>query len=223
MPSLSGMNVKFASFFGELGSPKRTIQLWISNSMAELSLSQPKAILLAVQVVIKADIPALRTLIALQRKSLRTDLVLRILLTYLPESLDASEYVPLIQDLASGRISPDDKVDIDTSAVEDISNTEANKKVRRLQLLPLAWPSAPPDAPNDPFILFIIHRAYRIDEETGLITQLPELISPFLKNSQYLRTWMISTVLPILRLNYEYYPEDSTLQTIKSFESLDDR
>lgn len=191
--------------------------------MAESSLSKPKAILLAVHVVINADIPALRTLIAQQRKSYSTDIILRILLTYLPESLDASEYVPYLQDLALGRILPDDKVDIDISSVEEISNAEASKKVKRLHLLPLAWPSAPPDAPEDPFILFLIHRAYRIDEETGLIAQLPELISPFLNNSQYLRTWMISTVLPLLRLNYEYYPEDSTLQTIKSFEGLDDR
>jgi protein transport protein SEC39 len=191
--------------------------------MADSSLSQAKVILLAVQLVTKADVPALRTLVAQQRKSLRTDIILRILLTYLPESLDSSEYVPFLRDLASGRISADDNADIDISAIEEISSADANKKAKRLHLLPLAWPSAPPDAPEDPFILFVIHRAYRVDEETGLITQLPDLISPFLNNSQYLRTWMISTILPLLRLNYEYYPQKSTLQTIASFESLDDR
>jgi hypothetical protein len=191
--------------------------------MADSSLSQAKAILLAVQAAIKADIAALRTLVAQQRKTLRTDVILRILLTYLPESLDSSKYVPFLQDLASGKILADDKLEIDTSVIEEISDADANRKVKKLHLLPLAWPSAPADAPEDPFILFLIHRAYRIDEETGLITQLPELIVPFLNYSQYLRTWMIPTLLPLLRLNYEYHPQESTLQTIRSFESLDDR
>jgi protein transport protein SEC39 len=191
--------------------------------MADSSLVLAKAILLAVQAATKADIPALRTLIDHQRKTLRTEIILRILLTYLPESLDSSKYVPFLQDLASRKISVDDKLEIDTSAIDEISNADANKKVKKLHLLPLAWPSAPADAPEDPFILFLIHRAYRIDEETGLITQLPELIVPFLNYSQYLRTWMISTLLPLLRLNYEYHPQESTLQTIRSFESLDDR
>ena len=191
--------------------------------MAESSLSQAKGILLAVQAVIKADIPALRTLVAQQRKTLRTDIILRILLTYLPESLDSNKYVPFLQDLASGQISVNDGLEIDASAIDGISDADANKKVKKLHLLPLAWPSAPVDVPEDPFILFIIHRAYRVDEETGLITQLPELIVPFLNYSQYLRTWMISSLLPLLRLNYDYHPNEGTLQTIKSFESLDDR
>jgi protein transport protein SEC39 len=191
--------------------------------MADSGLSQAKVILLAVQAAIKADIPALRTLVALQRKTLRTDITLRILLTYLPESLESSKYVPLLQDLASGSLSVDYKLELDISAIEEISDVDANKKVKKLRLLPLVWPSAPQDAPEDPFILFLIHRAYRIDEETGLITQLPELISPFLNYSQFLRTWMISTLLPLLRLNYEYHPQDSLLQTIQFFETLDDR
>lgn len=191
--------------------------------MADSSLSQAKIILLAVQAVIKADIPALRTLTAQHRKALRTDIILRILLTYLPESLDSSEYVPFLQELASGQIPADNKAEIDATSVEEISNVDATRKVKQLRLLPLARISAPSDVPDNPFILFIIHRAYRIDEETGLITQLPELIVPFLNISQYLRTWMISTLLPLLRLNYEYYPKESTIQTIASFENLDDR
>jgi protein transport protein SEC39 len=191
--------------------------------MADSSLSQAKVILLAVHAAIKADIPTLRTLVAQQRKTLRADIILRILLTYLPESLDSSRYISFLQDLASGSLMVDGKLEIDTSAIDEITDVDANKKVKKLHLLPLAWPSTPTDAPEDPFILFLIHRAYRIDEETGLITQLPELIAPFLNYSQYLRAWMISTLLPLLRLNYEYHPQESALQTIRSFESLDDR
>jgi protein transport protein SEC39 len=190
--------------------------------MADSNLTPAKVILLAVQVAIRADISALRTLVAHHRKRLHTVLILRILLTYLPESLDSSEYVGLLLDIASGHFSVDENSQVDASPLEEISQGDAVKKVRKLHLLPLAWPSAPTDAPDDPLVLFLIHRAYRIDEETGLITQLPELMEPFLHHSVYLRTWVISILLPLLRLNYEFYPQESAIQTIAAFEALDD-
>lgn len=190
--------------------------------MAEPVLSPAEVVLLAVQVTIDVDIAALRALIAQHRKTLHTDIILRILLTYLPESLDSSEYVPFLLDLSSGHITTDPTTKFNISPIEDLDSEDAIKRVRKLRLLPLASPSAPPGAPDDPFIHFLIHRAYRVDEETGFLTQLPKLLMPFLDRSPYLRTWMISSVLPLLRLNYEYYPHDDMLQTIAAFERLDD-
>ena len=112
---------------------------------------------------------------------------------------------------------------VDVTALEDLSEAAASKRVRKLHLLPLLWPSAPADAPIDPLTQFLIHRSLRIDEITGLITQIPDLIVPFLQHSTYLRTWTISTVLPLLRLNYEYHPQDGATMSVAAFESLDDR
>lgn len=190
--------------------------------MADINLSPAKAVLLAVELSLQADIAALRPLVSQNRKALRSEIILRILLTYLPETIDSSEYVPFLLDIASGQIWVEDKSRIDTSPLEDISEPDANKRVRKLHLLPLIWPDAPTDAPDDHIVQFLIHRSYRIDEETGLITQLPELIVPFLDQSPYLRVWMISTLLPLLRLHYEYHPQESVMKTIKSFEALDD-
>ncbi|KAI9740621.1 MAG: hypothetical protein M1818_004585 [Claussenomyces sp. TS43310] len=190
--------------------------------MAKTDLSAPKAILLAVQAAINADISGLRFLIARYHKAFRTDVVLRILLSFLPESLETSEYVPFVQELASGRHFETSDSEVDISAVEDISDAEADEEVRKLHLLPLTLPSTSQEAPSDPLILFLICRAYRVDDQTGLITQLPELVVPFLDHSEYLRTWMISSLLPLLRLSYEYYPQDTTIQTMKDFEALND-
>jgi protein transport protein SEC39 len=191
--------------------------------MAGTGISPAKAVLLAVQLASRSDLSTLRSLVSQHRKTLHTELVLRILLSHLPESLDSSAYVPFFEDLISGRIVEDAKTAVDASTLLDLTEVEAQKKVRKLHLLPLAWPNCPADAPADPIVLFLIHRALRIDESTGLITQLPELLAPFLHYSDYLRTWMISTILPLLRFNYDYHLDDGAALTIAKFEALDDR
>ncbi|KFY08298.1 hypothetical protein V492_06343, partial [Pseudogymnoascus sp. VKM F-4246] len=187
-------------------------------SMANLDLPPAKVILLAVQAAIRADIRTLRALLAAHPKTLH-DLILRILLTYLPESLDSSEYVQLLIEYDSGHVSANE-TSIDTSPIEGLSNAAASKNVRKLRLLSLRMDQAHHDAPEDPLILFLLHRSYRIDQQTGLIAQLPELLAPFLERSDYLRDWVLATVLPLLRRNYEYHATETETQPIEWFEGL---
>ncbi|KFX89686.1 hypothetical protein O988_08544, partial [Pseudogymnoascus sp. VKM F-3808] len=186
--------------------------------MATPSLPPAKVILLAVQAAIRADIRTLHSLLATHPKTLH-DLILRILLTYLPESLDSSEYVQLLVEYDSGHVSGNETA-IDATPLEGLSNADASKKVRKLRLLSLRMDNAHHDAPEDPLILFLLHRAYRIDQQTGLIAQLPQLLSPFLGRSDYLRDWVLGTVLPLLRRNYEYHPAETETQSIEWFEDL---
>jgi len=208
---------------GEISHVGNSAPLGEIRGMAGTGLSPAKAVLLAVQLTCKSDLAGLRTLVSQHRKTLHNELVLRILLSHLPESLDSSEYVPLFEDLISGRIVEDSKPPMDSPALLQLTELEAQKKVRKLHLLPLAWPNCPADAPADPIVLFLIHRALRIDENTGLLTQLPSLLTPFLHYSDYLRTWMISTILPLVRYNYDYHSDDGVALTIAKFEALDDR
>lgn len=191
--------------------------------MARPELSPAKVILLAVHFTGKSDITALRTLVSLYRKTLHTELLLRILLSHLPESFDPSEYVLFIEEIVAGPVVVEEKVTIDSSPLDATSDEDAKKKVRKLHLLPLASPAAPQDVPADPLVQFLIHRALRIDEFTGIITQIPELLAPFLGHSPYLRTWLISTILPLLRLNYQYHPDETINITIPKFDTLDDK
>ncbi|KAK2623864.1 hypothetical protein QTJ16_007045 [Diplocarpon rosae] len=119
--------------------------------MTDTDISPAQSVLLAVQLAIKGQIPTLRTLVFLHRKTLHTELVLRILLSYLPESLESSEYVPFLEELESGSI----REDLGASLIQ------------------------PP-------------------------------------------IWTVSTVLPLLRLNYEYHPNEATVLSILEFETLDD-
>lgn len=190
--------------------------------MAGGDVSPAKAVLLAVQLAHKAELSTLRTLIHQHQTTLSIDIVLRIILSHLPESLDSSEYVPFLRDLIDEAIVADPRYPVDKSVLDGLSEKEASKKVRKLHLLPLVWPNAPEGVSEDPLTLFLIHRSLKIDENTGLITQVPALVAPFLHRSPYLRVWFISTILPLLRLNYEYHPHDGTAISVPAFERLDD-
>jgi len=189
------------------------------------SLSPPRVLLLAVHFATKSDIQSLEALVTHHPSVLQPELLLRILLTCLPETLRSSEYVELIQDIESGALysEPDLSAQYDSSSVDDVTDTEATKKIRRLRLLPLSWDNAPKDALEDPLSLFLIHRANRVDQEAGLLTQLPDLMVPFLQHAPCVRTWMTSVLLPLLRRNHEYYPQEPITLSLESFERLDNK
>lgn len=187
-----------------------------------LVLSAPKIVLLAVHFAAKADLDSLSFIAANNGSVLRKELLLRILLTYLPETLKSEEYVSFVEEVDKGEYAAHEHWEVDASAVEQLSEEQAVKKVRKLHLLKLSWPEAPSDAPDDLLTLFLLRRAYRVDEEAGLLTQIPDLLAPFLDQSPYLRTWTISVLLPLLRRNCEYYPQNSVQITLAEFEKLGD-
>lgn len=187
-----------------------------------LVLSAPKIVLLAAHLAAKADLDSLSCVAARHGSVLRKELLLRIVLTYLPETLKSEEYVSFIDEIEKGEYVANEHWDVDTSAVEHLTEEEAVKKVRKLQLLKLSWPEAPAEAEEDPLTLFLLRRSYKVDEEAGLLDQLPDLLVPFLDHSPCIRTWTISVLLPLLRRNHEYYPNDSIPLTLAAFEHLSD-
>ncbi|TDZ28725.1 Protein transport protein sec39 [Colletotrichum spinosum] len=187
-----------------------------------LVLPPPKLVLLAVHLAINADIDNLASLTSRYPTVLRKDLVLRILLMYLPETVNSSDYVLFIEELSTGEIADRQAGDIDCTIVESLSDEDAIKRVRKLRLSPLAWDYAPFDTDGDPITLFLLRRAHRVDEEAGLLTQVPDLLRPFLQYAPDIRAWTVSTVLPLIRRNYDYYPTDGAPCTLAEFQSLPD-
>ena len=185
--------------------------------------SPAHTILEVVQLATDADVEALRNLVAQHASRLQLELVLRILLTYLPESTDPSVYTEFLRDLVSGSLSALDGDGTTSTPTPDISDAEARRRVRKLHLLPLsALPSLNTDA-IDSFTAFLLNRAHRIDSETGALPLLQRLLEPFLDHSPCLRTWFVSTLLPLLRLDYEYYPHRAPAYSLEAFEDLQGR
>lgn len=187
-----------------------------------LVLSASKIVLLAAHLAAKADLDSLSCVAAQHGSVLRKELLLRILLTYLPETLKSEEYVSFVDEVERGEYVANEQWEVDISAVEHLTEEEAVKKVRKLHLLKLSWPEAPAEAEENPLTLFLLRRSYKVDEEAGLLDQLPDLLVPFLDHLPCIRTWMISVLLPLLRRNYEYYPNDSIPLTLAEFEHLSD-
>lgn len=184
-------------------------------------MSKAYVILEAVRLFSNASISALQQLIARHAEILKLELVLRILLTYLPESTEPETYVDFLRKLLHGDLGASlDDADGSLSIQHEISELEARQRVRRLHLLPIADPQHSYDESMDSFTLFLLHRAFRIDAETGSIPLVAQLVEPFLGRSIYLRTWAVSTLLPILRLDYEYYSYGEPAYSLEAFEQL---
>lgn len=185
-------------------------------------ISKAYVVLQAAQFASNTQIPLLRQLVARYNEVLKLDLLLRILLTYLPESTDPELYTDLLHDLVDGELQINGEATEDILSIQqEISENEARQRVRQLRLLPLAEPQHTYDASTDAFTLFLLHRAYRIDAETGSVPSVAQLVEPFLNHSVYLQTWAVSTLLPLLRLDYEYYPNDGPPYTLETFERLE--
>ncbi|KAK4203915.1 Sec39 domain-containing protein [Triangularia verruculosa] len=188
-----------------------------------LSLSPAKLVLLAVHFAVQADIDSLAVLAARHDTVLRKDLVLRILLTYLPETLQSNKYVGFLENLEKGTLSENTSHDVDASSVENLAEEDATKRVRKLRLLPLSSKDTPKEVGDDHITSFLVRRSYKVDEEAGLLAELPTLLLPFMDHSPYVRTLLISTILPLLRRNCEYHPEDPIQYTLSAFQELPDR
>lgn len=186
-------------------------------------LSPAQCVLLAVHLATDSNIKALHCFTPGRPDAFSPELVLRILLTYLPESLDPRDYTTYVQEVAS-RLYLDverENVQIDTTPVRDIPDQQAQKRVRKLRLRQLKHPDFPPHAPDDILTRFLCHRAHCIDTETGMLHLLPALVEPFIDRNGFLRTWYISVVLPLLRYSLEYYPEsEAPPVSIGTFESV---
>jgi len=188
-----------------------------------MGYSPAHIILEAVRLATDADVEALSKLAPQHASTLQLELVLRILLTYLPESTDPSVYTGFLRELISGSLSALDGDGSISASTQELSDTEARRQVRKLHLLPLSVsPGLSADA-IDPFTAFLLNRAHRIDSETGVLPLLQQLLEPFLDHSTYIRRWFVSTLLPLLRLDYEYYPNRAPAYPLEAFEALQGR
>ncbi|PWY95773.1 secretory pathway Sec39 [Aspergillus sclerotioniger CBS 115572] len=185
-------------------------------------LSGAHAILLATHLCATGDVVALPLLQAQFPAHLPLERLLRIILTFLPESADPSTYTPVLQALVDGRQLETDGDGINNAFVKDLPEPIVRKRVREIRLLPLQHPDdQDTQDPADLLTQFLIHRAHRIDSETALQPLVLDLLLPFYHRSEALRTWLISSLLPLLRLNYEYYPSQDETFSLDILESMD--
>lgn len=185
-------------------------------------LSTARAILLAVELCVGGNVGALPQLQRRYPIALSTERLLRIILTFVPESTPPSRYTPVLQTLVDGDGAEVSTGPLDVTPVKDVPEQVARKRVQRLRLVPLRYPQAGQAAATaDLLTQFLVHRAHLIDSNSGLQSLILELLLPFYERSEILRAWLLSRLLPVLRINYEYYPERDQKLPLDMFESLD--
>ena len=186
--------------------------------------SRAHVVLEAVWHATNANIHSLRHLRARHPDALKLELTLRILLTYLPEGTEPALYTGFLHELSNGQ--PDHYDDVPPGSPspleETLSENEARLRVRSLHLEPLIDIDFQVYQDADPITLFLLRQAHKIDTETGSLALVSELLETFVDHSETLRTWMISALLPLLRIEYEYYPNSEQPHTLRDFERLDE-
>ncbi|UKZ57982.1 hypothetical protein TrVGV298_011843 [Trichoderma virens] len=186
------------------------------------SLSPGKVLLLAAHYATHGDIESLARLSSQRDKVLHKELLLRILLTYLPETVKPSAYVGFLLALAGDHLEEYNEGGLDTTPVDDLSEDEASKKARKLRLQHLTSAEAPGDFQDDAITIFLIQRSYKMDSETGLLSQVPSLLALFQSRSPALSSWITSTVVPYVRRNVEYYTDENHPYSLLDFQKLSD-
>ncbi|KAL6788424.1 Sec39 domain-containing protein [Trichoderma sp. SZMC 28012] len=186
------------------------------------SLSPGKVLLLAAHYATHGDIESLARLSSQRAKVLHKELLLRIILTYLPETVKPSAYVGFLLALDGDDFEEYNKGELDTTPVDGLSEDEASKKARKLHLQQLTSADSPVSFQDDPITNFLIQRSYKMDSETGLLSQVPSLLAIFHSRSPELSSWITSTVLPYVRRNVEYYIDEIPPYSLLDFQKLSD-
>ncbi|KAL7806084.1 secretory pathway Sec39 [Trichoderma aethiopicum] len=185
-------------------------------------LSPGKVLLLAAHYATHGDIESLARLASRRAKVLHKELLLRILLTYLPETVKPSTYAGFLLALARDKLEGYAEGELDTTPVEDLPEDEAARQAKRLHLQRLVSADTPSDFYGEPVSSFLVLRSYKMDSEAGLLSQVPSLLAPFLSQSPALRLWATFIVVPYVRRNVEYYADENPTYSLLEFQKLSD-
>ncbi|KAK8150148.1 hypothetical protein G3M48_003868 [Beauveria asiatica] len=159
-------------------------------------ITPAKVLLLAAYLAAQGDIDKLASLALQNAHVLHIEILLRIILTYLPETVEPCAYTEFLRDLSDGQLQAPAHFELDTSSVDMLNDETAVKKAKKLHLLPLRSENTENGKSDDLVRDFIFQRAYTINTEVGALSQLPDLLRPFLDQDPSINHWAASTLLP---------------------------
>ena len=188
-------------------------------AMASLRrLSDVQVLLLAAQLVSDVNVDGLRILAAERSDVLTQDIIYQLLLTLYPT--DETSRSALLTLLRSIRTEFDDvsSIDgpVDDAAVTSLSDQVAISEAQHLHLSALPDNSSYPDASL--FSRFLILWARQLECAGGSLDAISGLLQEFGDTDDTVSHWTRTYLIPLLRLQYEYYPEDDEVITLQELE-----
>ncbi|KAF8430002.1 Sec39 domain-containing protein [Tirmania nivea] len=199
----------------------------MAGSTSLYALSPAHVLLLAINFASASDLESFISLKCLHPKVLTPAVTLTILL-FLPESLQPSTYVPILDSILGGPeaySTGTDKnslkqVEVDTSSVADLSEKIVQAKVERLLSVVPTLSSGDNGMGHQELVSeWLQIRARNIDTETGMLSLVESLLSPFVEKLKKVDAYYNGTVKVLSRLVYEY---DKSVESSIGEESRDE-
>ncbi|EXJ64341.1 hypothetical protein A1O7_00677 [Cladophialophora yegresii CBS 114405] len=182
--------------------------------------SEAHIVLHAVQATSEGDLDTLLQLVRWRPDVLARDLTYRLVLSFYPA--DTSEAAPIVAFLKSLGVpseppeSPGNP-SLDSS-ISSLSRSEASRQCRILSLRALAEHAS--IHTKSELANFVIEWARRLEELHGAIQPAAEFVEQFVKDDVDLRLWYETYLVPLLRLQYEFYPGAYNVVDLEKIENL---
>lgn len=182
-------------------------------------LTDAQVLLLAVHLSSNSDLDRLFILSRLRREILPITVIYRLLFSFYP--VNQLKLSHLADFLLALREPPSDAPAVDEFKIDpSISSLSHKDALRRCRLLTL-HPN-PPRAicgSENSLTNFIINWSYRV-ESIGGVQPLLAFVEPFLSTDSYLRLWHDTCLLPVVRLQYDFYPDAVNTIGLHDFQRL---
>lgn len=188
------------------------------TNLAELTNAH--FILDAVRQVSEEDLDGLLKVVRWRRDVLPNSLIYRLLLSFSPtETADQSKLVQFLKSLRDASQAPvnHDEPTLDP-AISILSRSEALRQCRGLRLRSI--PEHAAISTESELANFVIEWAKRLELMNGAAQPPADFVEQFIEHDPDLRHWYETYLIPVLRLQYEFYPDNEGVIGVQDMERL---
>ncbi|KIV79175.1 hypothetical protein PV11_06752 [Exophiala sideris] len=189
--------------------------------MAPLSGStDAHVVLFAAQLTSEGDLEELGKLVRSRRNVLSDDLIYRLLLSFYP--VDTPEQIALVKFLDGLSRSPEEPGDLREFTLDpSISNLPRHDALERCRTLRLQrLPQHIIRESGSKLADFIIEWTKRLEALAGTVQPLADFVEHFVEQDPDLQHWYQTYLIPILRLQCDFYPDVQDLIGVQELETL---
>ncbi|KIW73223.1 hypothetical protein PV04_01357 [Phialophora macrospora] len=182
--------------------------------------SEAHIVLHAVQATSEGDLDTLLKLVKWRPHVLSHGLTYRLLLSFYPT--ETSEHLSIVAFLKSLRKPSETPETLETPSLDpSISGLSRSEALRRCRILNLrSIPEHTSIHTQSDLANFVIEWAKGLEQLDGAIQPPAEFVEQFIEDDADLRLWYETYLVPLLRLQYDFYPDAYDVVNLESIEHL---
>lgn len=183
-------------------------------------LTDVHVVLLAVQLTSDGELQELSKLVHLRRDVLLDTLLYRLLISFYPAEVpDQSSLVHFLRSLRDLTNEPkrSDALKVDPS-ISTLPREDAVRQCRALKLRPIPQHAA--INTESELANFVIEFAKRLETLSGAAGPPADFVEQFIEEDPDLRLWYETYLVPVVRLQYEFYPDVEDVIGVRDIEGI---